>query len=76
MELEGMIKYLSKRNILRKECEMICLGISMNITRQQNITLGIFYAVISALAFALMSVLVKQIDNSLPISMLIFFALA
>ncbi|HLB56059.1 MAG TPA: DMT family transporter [Coxiellaceae bacterium] len=45
----------------------------MNITRQQNIKLGIFYAIISALSFALMSVLVKKIGNDLPTSMLIFF---
>src|SRR3990167_3222530 len=45
----------------------------MNITRQQNIKLGVFYATISALSFALMSVLVKKIGNNLPTSMLIFF---
>src|SRR5579872_3054697 len=45
----------------------------MNISRQQSIKFGIFYAIISSLCFSLMSVLVKQIGDSLPTSILIFF---
>lgn len=45
----------------------------MNISRQQSIKLGILYAIISSLSFSLMSVLVKEIGNSLPTSILIFF---
>ncbi len=41
--------------------------------RTQNIKLGVFYGVIAAFAFALMSVFVKQVGQQLPTSMLIFF---
>jgi|GEM_PF-6687470 len=37
-----------------------------------HITLGIFYAILSALSFAIMSVLVKMIGDQLPVAMVIF----
>jgi len=42
----------------------------------KHIKLGIFYGVISALSFAVMSVLVKEIGQELPTSMLVFFRFA
>lgn len=43
------------------------------INRQECIKCGVFYGIISALSFAVMSVFVKIIGQELPTSMLIFF---
>lgn len=43
------------------------------IDRHQNIKLGVFYGIIAALSFAIMSVFVKKIGNTLSTSQLLFF---